>query len=61
MYKKKCRHHFLKLLQTNERRLRFAIDQLDVKTITLDSELGKTVRNINTISELKDLKHEFED
>ena len=61
MYKKKCRHHFLKLLQTKERRLRFAIDQLDVKTITLDSELGKTVRNINTISELKDLKHEFED
>ena len=61
MYKKKCRHHFLKLLQTNERRLRFALDQLDVKTITLDSELGKTVRNINTISELKDLKHEFED
>ncbi len=61
MYKKKCRHHFLKLLQTNERRLRFAIDQLDVKTITLDSELGKTVRNINTISELKDLKHEFKD
>ena len=61
MYKKECRHHFLKLLQTNERRLRFAIDQLDVKTITLDSELGKTVRNINTISELKDLKHEFED
>ena len=61
MYKKKCRHHFLKLLQTNERRLRFAIDQLNVKTITLDSELGKTVRNINTISELKDLKHEFED
>ena len=61
MYKKKCRHHFLKLLQTNERRLSFAIDQLDVKTITLDSELGKTVRNINTISELKDLKHEFED
>ena len=61
MYKKKCRHHFLKLLQKNERRLRFAIDQLDVKTITLDSELGKTVRNINAISELKDLKHEFED
>ena len=61
MYKKECRHHFLKLLQTNERRLRFAIDQLNVKTITLDSELGKTVRNINTISELKDLKHEFED
>lgn len=61
MYKKKCRLHFLKLLQTNERRLRFAIDQLDVKTITLDSELGKTVRNINTISELKDLKHEFKD
>ena len=48
-------------MQTNERRLRFAIDQLDVKTITLDSELGKTVRNINTISELKDLKHEFKD
>jgi molybdopterin-guanine dinucleotide biosynthesis protein A len=60
MYKRHCMHPILKLLQTNERRLRFAIEQLEVKTIKLDPELGKTVRNINTISELKELKHEFE-
>jgi len=60
MYKKQCMHPILKLLQTNERRLRFAIDQLEVKTIKLDLELGKTVRNINTVRELKELKHELE-
>ena len=60
MYKRHCMHPILKLLQTNERRLRFAIEQLEVKTIKLDPELGKTVRNINTIRELKEIKHEFE-
>jgi molybdopterin-guanine dinucleotide biosynthesis protein A len=60
MYKKNCMHPILKLLQTNERRLRFAIEQLDVKTIKLAPELEKTVRNVNTIPELKELKHEFE-
>jgi molybdopterin-guanine dinucleotide biosynthesis protein A len=60
MYKRHCIHPILKLLQTGERRLQFAVDQLEVKTIQLDPELGKTVRNINTIEELKELKHEFE-
>lgn len=60
MYKKQCMHQILKLLQTNERRLRFAIEQLEVKTIKLDPELEKTVRNINTVEELKEIKHEFE-
>ena len=60
MYKRNCMHPILKLLQSNERRLRFAIEQLEVKTIQLDSELGETVRNINTVRELKELKHEFE-
>jgi molybdopterin-guanine dinucleotide biosynthesis protein A len=60
MYKRDCMHPILKLLQSNERRLRFAIEQLEVKTIQLDPELGETVRNINTVRELKELKHEFE-
>jgi len=60
MYKRHCSQPILKLLQTNERRLRFAIEQLEVKTIKLEPELEKTVRNINTIKELKELKHEFE-
>ena len=60
MYKRHCMHPILKLLQTNERRLQFAIEQLEVKTIKLNPELGKAVRNINTIRELKELKHEFE-
>jgi molybdopterin-guanine dinucleotide biosynthesis protein A len=60
MYKKHCMHPILKLLQTNERRLQFAIKQLDIRTIQLDPELGETVRNINTVRELKELKHEFE-
>jgi len=60
MYKRDCMHPILKLLQSNERRLRFAIEHLEVKTIQLDPELGETVRNINTVRELKELKHEFE-
>lgn len=60
MYKKRCMHSILGLLQTNKMRLRFAIEQLEVKTIQLDPKLGDTVRNINTVRELKELKHEFE-
>jgi molybdopterin-guanine dinucleotide biosynthesis protein A len=60
MYKKHCMYPILKLLKANERRLQFAIKQLEVKTIKLDTDLEGKLRNINTIKELKELKHEFE-
>jgi molybdopterin-guanine dinucleotide biosynthesis protein A len=60
MYKRHCMHPILELLQTGERRLQFAADQLKIKTIQLNQESEKTVRNINTVRELKKLKHEFE-
>ena len=60
IYKKRCMHQFLKLLQNDKRRLRAAIEQLQVKTIKLEPKLDKSVRNINTLSELKKLKYEFE-
>ena len=60
MYKKHCMHPILNLLQAGERRLQFAIKGLEVRTIKLDPELEKTVRNINTIEDLKEIKYEFE-
>ena len=60
MYKKECMHLLLKQLQEGERRLKVAVEQLKLKTITLKPELERYVRNINTLSELKDLRHEFE-
>jgi|TARA_R110002110_G_scaffold132188_9_gene313578 molybdopterin-guanine dinucleotide biosynthesis protein A len=60
MYKRHCMYPILELLQTGERRLQFATDQLKIKTIQLNQASEKTVRNINTVRELKKLKHEFE-
>jgi molybdenum cofactor guanylyltransferase len=47
-------------LQKGERRLRTAVEQLNTKTIQLDPELDPYVRNINTLSELKELRSELE-
>jgi molybdenum cofactor guanylyltransferase len=59
-YKKHCMHHCMELLQKGERRLRTAVEQLNTKTIQLDPELDPYVRNINTLSELKELRSELE-
>jgi len=55
LYKKQCLHTFFKLLQSNERRLRFAVEQLNTKTIKLDSNLDKYVQNINTPEQLNEI------
>jgi len=61
MYKRQCMGPFFKLLQNGERRLRIAVAQQKTKTILLDSDNEKHTININTISQLKTLRHEFED
>ena len=60
MYKKQCMHPLLKQLQQGERRLTVAIKQLKLKSLKLKPELEQYVRNVNTLNELKDLRHEFE-
>jgi molybdenum cofactor guanylyltransferase len=60
LYKKHCMHQCLDLLQKGERRLRTAVEQLKTKTIQLDPDLDQYVRNINTLSELKELRSELE-
>lgn len=60
MYKKYCMLHFLKLLEQGEKRLRVAVAELRTKTIKLSPDLEGYARNINTISELKEIRHELE-
>ena len=61
MYKKQCMHVLLKQLQQGERRLLVAIEVLNLKTLKLIPELEQYVRNINTLQELKEIKHELKD
>ncbi len=60
MYKKQTMHQFLELLQQGERRLRVAVKSLRTKTITLEAKLNPFVRNINTASQLIEIKNEFD-
>jgi molybdopterin-guanine dinucleotide biosynthesis protein A len=60
IYKKLCMSHFLKQLVQGDRRLLVAVEGLQTKTIKLSPDLEGYARNINTISELKELKHELE-
>ncbi|RMZ51596.1 molybdenum cofactor guanylyltransferase [Flavobacteriaceae bacterium PRS1] len=55
MYKTHCKNKFFELLQQGEKRLRFAVKQCKVKTITLNTELEKFTVNINTQHHLRDL------
>ena len=52
-YKKQITPVFHTLLNEGERRLRVAVNQLKVKTITLDKNQEKFTTNINTPSNLK--------
>lgn len=60
LYKKDCMHHFLKQLDQGERRLQVAVEGLKTKTIKLSPYLEGNARNINTIGELNELRHELE-
>ncbi|MBL4663361.1 MAG: molybdenum cofactor guanylyltransferase [Flavobacteriaceae bacterium] len=60
LYKKQCMHPFLESLKNGERRLTKVVGELNTKSIVLDSSLNTFVRNINTLNELKEIKHELE-
>jgi molybdenum cofactor guanylyltransferase len=60
LYNKQCMEKCMDLLQKGERRLRTVVEQFNTKTIELDPDLDQYVRNINTLSELKELRSELE-
>ena len=60
LYNKQCMEKCIDLLQKGERRLRTVVEQFNTKTIELDPDLDQYVRNINTLSELKELRSELE-
>ena len=59
MYKNHCENHFFELLQQGERRLRFAVNKLNVKTIVLNTALEKFTANINTLTNLNEITNEI--
>ena len=60
IYKKTCLNKCLELLKQDERRLRFAVSQLNTKTVIIDTEWSKLVRNVNTVEQLIDVRNEVE-
>ena len=60
IYKKQCMHKCLELLQQGERRLRFAVNQMNTKTILIDTEFEAFVKNVNTKDDLKTINHAIE-
>ena len=58
LYKKDCMHLIFELLQNNEKRLRYAVEQFKTKTISVNNELREYVRNINTPEQLREIQNE---
>lgn len=58
LYHRRCKRIFSKLLENNERRMRVALNQCNVKNIILNTELEEFTANINTPEDLKLLEHE---
>lgn len=56
LYKKQCMNICFELLEMGERRLRVAVNQLNTKTILIDSEWNQYVKNVNTKDDLKRIK-----
>ena len=56
LYKRQCKETFSRLLLEDERRLRVAVNQCDVKNITINIEEHSTTTNINTKDEFKQLE-----
>jgi len=55
IYKKHCGSIFFELLKQGERRLQFAVDQCNVKTIVLNTALEKFTVNINTTNQFNEI------
>ncbi|MDN3667347.1 molybdenum cofactor guanylyltransferase [Algibacter miyuki] len=55
LYKKSCESRFLKLLNSGERKLQFAVNQCKSKVVSLEKHEQKLTTNINTKDELKQI------
>ena len=55
LYKKQCASKFFTLLNKGERRLQYAVNQCNTKTIALNDEATFFIKNINTPNELKNI------
>lgn len=60
IYKKDCLNTCLKLLEQGERRLRYAVNQMNTNTIKIASNYESMVKNVNTKDDLKIIKHAIE-
>lgn len=60
VYKKYCMHTCWELLQIGERRLRFAVSQLNTKSVPIDQKWSAQVKNVNTKEDLKEINHAIE-
>lgn len=60
LYKKHCMPRCLELLEKGEKRLRVALENLNTKTIAVDSNMELYVKNINTKDQLNELQHAVE-
>ena len=56
LYKKSCETVFKKLLSQGERKLQFAVNQCNVKSISIEASENIFTTNVNTNDELKQLK-----
>ena len=59
LYRKQCKDVFYKLLQTDERRLRIAVNACKSKNIRLETALELITMNINTPNELKIVENAY--
>lgn len=59
LYKSSCASRFYKLLIEGERRLRYAVNQCNVKNVKLNSDIGIYTSNINTPEEFKMIKNDY--
>lgn len=57
LYKMRTAPHFISLLNQGERRLRVAVNGLNVKSISVTKTQLQYVRNINTISDLNSIEY----
>jgi molybdopterin-guanine dinucleotide biosynthesis protein A len=59
LYRKQCKDMFYKLLHTDERRLRIAVNTCKSKNIRLETELELFTMNVNTPNELKIVENAY--
>ncbi|WP_370476616.1 molybdenum cofactor guanylyltransferase [Tamlana flava] len=58
LYRTTCKDKFYGLLKNGERRMQYAANQCQVKTIKLNNENDRFTKNVNTLEELKSIEND---